>query len=358
MSRPIVTALIDTYNHERYIEQALASVLGQDVPPDELEILVVDDGSTDATPEILKRFEPRVRLLRKTNGGQASAFNAAIREARGEVVAFLDADDWWAPGKLRAVLEAFESDSALGVAGHGFIEVDSEKGRQSAICPEEGRRFDFHTLEGALPFRFWRCFFGTSRVAIRRSVLKRVLPIPEAMVIEADEYMSTLSIALSNAKLLEEPLTYYRLHAANLYQFQGNDAVKLRRKYAAIAALLQELPPRLLAAQIPSEIVEALMEPVRVEVERMRLVLDGGTPWNTFCVERAAFRLDYKEASAGYHLFKRLVLGMTLLLPPQRFYRLRDWYSAKNLRRYRGFLGEPVPAAPIVQQRHGIEAGR
>ena len=72
---PNVTVLIDTYNHERFIERAIASVLEQDMPMDGVEILVVDDGSTDRTPEIVRRFEPRVRLIRKPNGGQASAFN-------------------------------------------------------------------------------------------------------------------------------------------------------------------------------------------------------------------------------------------------------------------------------------------
>ncbi|HZS70819.1 MAG TPA: glycosyltransferase, partial [Candidatus Acidoferrum sp.] len=76
--RPFVSVLIDTYNHERFIEQAIASVLDQDFPASEMEVLVVDDGSTDRTPEVLRQFEPRVRVIRKANGGQASAFNAGI----------------------------------------------------------------------------------------------------------------------------------------------------------------------------------------------------------------------------------------------------------------------------------------
>src|SRR5271154_7189482 len=100
MGRPFVSVLIDTYNHERFIEKAIVSVLEQDFPATEREILVVDDGSSDSTPEIIRKFAPQVRLLRKVNGGQASAFNAGIPECRGEVVSFLDGDDWWAPHKL------------------------------------------------------------------------------------------------------------------------------------------------------------------------------------------------------------------------------------------------------------------
>src|SRR5713226_7752819 len=101
MSKPYVSVLIDTYNHERFIEQAITSVLDQDMSMANVEILVVDDGSTDRTPNIVGSFGPRVRLLRKPNGGQASAFNAGIPECHGEIIAFLDGDDWWSPGKLR-----------------------------------------------------------------------------------------------------------------------------------------------------------------------------------------------------------------------------------------------------------------
>src|SRR5277367_4103493 len=103
MARPLLSVLVDTYNHEKFIEQAIVSVLEQDFPTKDLEILVVDDGSSDRTPEILKKFEPRIRNLRKSNGGQASAFNHGIPECKGEVIAFLDGDDWWAPGKLTRV---------------------------------------------------------------------------------------------------------------------------------------------------------------------------------------------------------------------------------------------------------------
>jgi O-antigen biosynthesis protein len=88
MATPLVSVLIDTYNRERFIEQAAESVLAQDFPSADREVLVVDDGSTDETPELLLKFEPRLRILRKANAGQASAFNHGIPECRGQIVAF------------------------------------------------------------------------------------------------------------------------------------------------------------------------------------------------------------------------------------------------------------------------------
>src|ERR1700730_284694 len=122
MAKSFLSVLIDTYNHERFIDHAVRSVLEQDFPASEREIVVVDDGSTDSPREILRKFEPGVRVIRKENAGQASAFNVGVPECRGEIVAFLDGDDWWEPGKLRAVSEVFASNAAVGLVGHAIVE--------------------------------------------------------------------------------------------------------------------------------------------------------------------------------------------------------------------------------------------
>src|ERR1700755_604600 len=139
MTRPYISVLVDTYNHERFIEEALVSVLEQDVAGVEREVIVVDDGSTDRTPEIVRKLEPRVRLIRKVNGGQASAFNAGIPECAGEIVAFLDGDDWWAPGKLRAVADALAEQPEIGLVGHGITEVFADARRQTEMVRDTER---------------------------------------------------------------------------------------------------------------------------------------------------------------------------------------------------------------------------
>src|SRR5262249_50749837 len=141
-----VSVLIDTYNQEKYIEQAITSVLEQDFSASDREILVVDDGSTDRTPEIVRKFEPQVRLLRKQNGGQASAFNLGIPQCRGEIVAFLDGDDWWATNKLTHVSETLASDSSLGIVGHGIVNVQRD-GTQQAETLRAGFVFRANSRE-------------------------------------------------------------------------------------------------------------------------------------------------------------------------------------------------------------------
>src|SRR5271163_4980349 len=118
MNGPFITVLIDAFNYGHFIEQAVDSVLAQDFPREQREILVVDDGSTDDTAERLKKYGEAIRYLRKPNGGQASAFNFGFAAARGEIIATLDADDLWLPGKLRRVCEAFEKNADAGMVYH------------------------------------------------------------------------------------------------------------------------------------------------------------------------------------------------------------------------------------------------
>ena len=242
MSTPLVSVLIDTYNHQRFIEQAIVSVLEQDVSPAEMEVIVVDDGSTDGTPDIVRKFLPRVRYLRKENGGQASAFNAGIPETQGEIVAFLDGDDWWVKDKLRLVLGAFANNPEAGAVGHGYYEVDSGSNPFRSVVPDREYRLDLHDAAAARLTARLGCFLGTSRFTVRKDVLRRILPVPEELAVEADEYMFTLAPAIAPVILLSRPLFHYRLHDDNLFMIQGNDPVKLRRKHQVLGALLRTLP--------------------------------------------------------------------------------------------------------------------
>jgi hypothetical protein len=351
MTVPVITVLIDTYNHERFIEEAIVSVLEQDFPPGKTEILVVDDGSTDRTPELVQKFAPRVRLIRKVNGGQASAFNAGIPEARGEIVAFLDGDDWWAKNKLTLVMEAFDHNPKAGAVGHGIIQVDQISGRSSALCPKEVGYFDLNTSRGAKTFRHYMPFLGTSRVAIRKNILATVLPIPEALVVEADEFISTMSAAHSGAVLLEQPLTYYRLHGQNLFMIRNGDTVRQRTKMEVMECLAKELSAPLQSAGIPQASIAIVLEPIRVFVSRTRLALDGGSRSEAYRVERANFRFAYSRTSFAYRVFKELSFLPALLLPPRIYYKICMWYADHNVRRFRTWLGEPTPAAPIHEER-------
>lgn len=353
MGQPYVTALVDTYNHERFIEQAITSVLEQDVAPREMEVLVVDDGSTDRTGEIARRFEPRVRYLRKENGGQASAFNFGIPQARGQIVAFCDGDDWWAQDKLSRVLRTFDEHHEAGMVGHGVFQVDAEGKPLGTVVPDRTYFLNARTAEAARQFDRLKGFFGATKVAYRKSLLDRILPIPEEIRIEADEFLWTLGVALSDAIALEQPLFYYRFHGQNFFMQRGSGLEGARRKHNALTGLVRHLPGRLAGLGVAPEIADALLESLRLETEQLRLFVVGGTPLEMFRAERAANRLYHAQAPLGYRVFKALALALTLVMPPRAFCRLKQAYAAKNLRRFRKVLGEPAVSAPVVERRVG-----
>jgi glycosyltransferase involved in cell wall biosynthesis len=350
MARLLLSVLVDTYNHEKFIEQAIVSVLEQDFPMQNVEILVVDDGSTDRTPEILKKFEPRIRNLRKTNGGQASAFNLGVPECQGEIVAFLDGDDWWTKDKLKTIVPVFEANSDIGGVGHGFYMVESDGKVVNTVLPETERRLNARTPEGARLFGHHRGFFGTSRMAYRRGILEQMLPVTEGAVIEADEWLFTLAPALADLLVLKQPLFYYRLHAGNLFLRNDRNEKADRRKYNSLAALLGNLPGKLVSLRAPPEIVEPLLQQLKVETDKMRLQLDGGSRWELYEAEKAATEMFFSKSPLGHRVFKRLTLLLTLVVPPRQFFRLKRWYEKNSLRGLRKWIGGPVNTGHAVER--------
>lgn len=123
---PRVSVVIPTYNRAEQTTRALESVWNQSFS--DYEVVVVDDGSTDNTADVLEQFEPRIRLIRQPNGGVSKARNRGISAASGEFIAFLDSDDEWLPDKLRQQVEFLEAHRSIGFVAclntydteHGF----------------------------------------------------------------------------------------------------------------------------------------------------------------------------------------------------------------------------------------------
>lgn len=350
---PLVSVLVNTYNHERFITQTIQSVLDQDFPSDQMEIIVVDDGSTDGTPQALQPFLPRIRYIRKENGGQVSAFNAGVAEAHGEIIAFLDGDDWWAKNKLSLVVDAFRKNPAVACVGHAYYEVDKNSVTIGTMVPTS-HRLSLENHRIAQISSLLRVFLGTSRFAIRHSILEKTLPVPAELAF-FDNFVFSQAIAISGAILLDEPLCYYRLHSQNLYASSPASLADRERllwtKYRLLSVLLEHLPPRLSRLGIPEEIIAAFLDSDRRELRQLRLILEGGKRSETFRLERESFRLDYRNPDLGYRLFKYFVLAVAVLLPPRTFYRLRSWYGKHHLSSLRKHIGGAVDTVPLVERK-------
>jgi glycosyltransferase involved in cell wall biosynthesis len=154
----LVSVIVPVYNGEQFLAEAIESVLAQSYPS--YELIVVDDGSTDRTPEIARSY-PLIRYVYQTHRGSASARNRGILTARGEFLAFLDADDLWMPHKLSLQMMAFEIDPNLEIVT-GYVEqfVDPE------FEPPTAQRYTFPNapIPGYSPIA----------ILIRRSLIDKV----------------------------------------------------------------------------------------------------------------------------------------------------------------------------------------
>ncbi|HKP24728.1 MAG TPA: glycosyltransferase family A protein [Dongiaceae bacterium] len=128
-----ISVIVPLYNTRAYIADAIDSILAQTRPPD--DVVVVDDGSTDGSPDLVAGYAPRVRLFRQAHAGSATALNRGIVETTGETIAFLDADDLWERDKLKlqeTVLHAEpETDCVFGLVqqfGQGKIRREPQRG--------------------------------------------------------------------------------------------------------------------------------------------------------------------------------------------------------------------------------------
>jgi glycosyltransferase involved in cell wall biosynthesis len=138
-----VSVIIPVYNGERYLSAAIESVLAQTVLP--LEIVIVDDGSTDESKMVARRFVPNVRVVTQSNGGPAAARNRGVGLARGDFLAFLDADDLWVSNKLQRQLQALAADPALAMVFGQVEQFYSPELSQTTALPALGNR---HLLAG------------------------------------------------------------------------------------------------------------------------------------------------------------------------------------------------------------------
>jgi len=239
MKAPFFTVLIDTYNYGEYIEEAVSSALAQDFPVEQREILVVDDGSTDDTQERLRKFGEAIHYLRKPNGGQASAFNMGFAHARGEVIALLDADDVWLPGKLRRVHEEFERYPAAGMVYHRvhLWSGASDISEDTYFIPVSGRVTESRRSLLQYPM------VGTSCLAFRREALDKLLPMPESLRFQADAYLTALVIFVAPVAAVPVFLGKYRVHGTNLFQGSAERVSRgqIERRMATREALLGEI---------------------------------------------------------------------------------------------------------------------
>jgi glycosyltransferase involved in cell wall biosynthesis len=203
-SLPLVSAIVPAYNAQRFVAEAIDSALAQTYR--RLEVIVVDDGSTDGTAGVLSRYGAKIVALHQTNKGLSDARNRAVEAAGGKYVAFLDADDRWAPGKIEKQVAFLEAHDECGLVHTGHRIVDAMGHVRGDLTPRPLRgRCLVQLIEGNL--------ITASSVMVRRA-LARQHPF---RLRAAEDWDAWLRIAEEHEiGMISEALTDYRVHDANM----------------------------------------------------------------------------------------------------------------------------------------------
>ena len=225
-----VSVVLTSYNYAAFIGEAIESALEQSAPAH--EIIVVDDGSTDASRDIIRRYP--VKLIEQQNAGQAAAFATGVNATTGDIVCLLDADDGFANNKIERVIAAFERHADCHWLRHKLQMVDGERNALGTALPAfSGERVlannRLQLLERVLSA-------PTSGLAFRREALTKAFPLP-AIRYDADAILLARVASRQRGVQIDEVLGWYRRHGAQQYTVTNlEQMIERQNEVAAVIA--------------------------------------------------------------------------------------------------------------------------
>jgi glycosyltransferase involved in cell wall biosynthesis len=216
---PLISIIINNYNYGRFLKDAIDSALRQTYR--NIEVIVVDDGSTDNSREIICGYGDQIVTILEENGGQASAFNAGFARSRGDVIFFLDSDDVLLPDTVEQVIEVFRAQTDVAKVMYRMEVIDAMGQRTGVIKPPPHlplRNGDLRRYVLTCPFD--TTWMATSANAFAARVLRQIFPIPEQAYgrVGADWYVSHLTLLFGPVVSLDHIGAYYRVHDSNNYE--------------------------------------------------------------------------------------------------------------------------------------------
>jgi glycosyltransferase involved in cell wall biosynthesis len=217
-ARPLVSVIINNYNYARFLREAIDSALSQAYCP--IEVIVVDDGSSDHSRELIMTYERAVTPVFKENSGQASAFNAGIAASHGDILCFLDSDDYFYAGKVATIVEiAISSNVARPLMIHHRLRISREAGKPGQ---EEflGKTHDnpLNLADYARKYKFMYYAAGaTTGISITRGLAHLLFPLPENIRVSADDFLVYGASLVGELHFSGEVLGAYRVHGGNLW---------------------------------------------------------------------------------------------------------------------------------------------
>jgi glycosyltransferase involved in cell wall biosynthesis len=212
---PLVSVIIPNYNYAQYVGEAVESALAQTYS--NIEVIVVDDGSTDDSINVLEGFEDKINLVKQENGGVSAARNAGVAASQGELLAFLDADDIWHRQKVERQVAAFLGDNSVGLVHVGVQDIDETRAEvERHLDGMEGWVAD-ELLKWERPV----ILGGGSGVMITRRAFDKAGAFDTRLMTSADWDLYYRVCRLNIVAFIPEILLYYRVHGSNMHSNVG-----------------------------------------------------------------------------------------------------------------------------------------
>ncbi|BAY87277.1 family 2 glycosyl transferase [Calothrix parasitica NIES-267] len=292
-SKALVSIIINNYNYERFLPEAIDSAINQTYQ--NTEIIVVDDCSTDNSRDVIASYgEKIIPVYHQVNGKQAAAFNSGFEKSKGEIIIFLDADDYLFPNAVENIVSVWKP--SLAKVHYRLQVVDSNRKPLGFTYPQGGKKLSSGEV-WKITLEYSRYVgVATSGNAINRKALSKVFPVPDEYKLSADDYLSILIPFYGEVVAIEEPIAAYRIHTSNqwaLATVSGERFHRFVRHDVQNYALLKQKASEL-GYELPQDLEQRSI----------------GRLWSRM----ASLRLDpHNHPVASDNLFKLIYLGIRSL---------------------------------------------
>jgi glycosyltransferase involved in cell wall biosynthesis len=223
--KPVVSIIINNYNYAQFLPAAIESALNQTYSS--IEVIVVDDGSTDGSGKIIRGYGDRVVPIFQANGKQGAAFNSGFAASTGEIIIFLDSDDYLFADAIERIVAVWQPE--LAKVHYRLQVVGTEGDALGVLLPPAGQALSSGELSHILLEEGVYTGVSTSGNALSRRALEQVMPIPDAYRTTADDYLSNLIPFYGDVVAIQEPLAAYRIHQQNQWALTTVTGDRFRR---------------------------------------------------------------------------------------------------------------------------------
>ncbi len=334
---PKVTCIITAYNVERWIGASIESALGLDWPSDRLEVIVVNDGSTDATETAIEPYRDRIVYIGKENGGVVSATNAGLEVATGEYIATLDGDDTWPADKLQVQVPILMQRPELGLL-HGDMQIVDE--HDNVVEPSFFRYKNESPPRGHILGRLMHGnFVNGGATVVRASLRDRFWPIPDVSPYQ-DWYIAARVAEIAEIDYVDAPVNNYRFHGRNQSLGATGDGL--------VDAVARDIPWQrwmLGNLDISNVAVEELQTAVEILISNTRGVAGnrGRRATDLLPVSSAEVAESDRLAARAGELFERGMFGSAA----------RTWVRAVGANPFNGAARADLAACVVAAARYG-----